>query len=161
MMDDFWSDRLEPGTDHDPALPGLSWRAMSHLVEHQRWLNSAGQLGKRLELHPKAWGKNVKTDLFEANLRGVDLSRASLSHVVFASCSLRLARFVGSELRDVRFICCELQGCDFNGAILENVSFERGTNYQQARFDGCDTRQMHCEGPSLPVSRASLISPKP
>lgn len=151
--------RLTPGAPRDPPLPGPSWRAMSHLFEHQIWLNTGGRFGCRLELRPRAWGPNVRTDLWDANLRGMDFSRAVFSDVIFASCSFRLTRLHGAELRNVRFICCELEGCDFSQATLDEVVFEAGSNYKQAYFAGAQMQRVEWNGPAPPgLPQASSIS---
>ena len=135
-------------------------RAAFRLLDHQRWLNTDGRFGTRLELGPKAWG-NAQTDLVDCDLRGVDFSRALLDDVIFVSCSLRLARFNGAELRKVRFICCELEGCDFTDAILEDISFEQGTNYEQANFKGVKAQRVHGDRPPVSSRGPTPFPPTP
>jgi uncharacterized protein YjbI with pentapeptide repeats len=135
-------------------------RAAFRFLDHQRWLNTDGRFGTQLELRPKAWG-NARTDLVDCDLRGVDFSRALLDDVIFVSCSLRLARFNGAELRKVRFICCELEGCDFTDAILEDISFEQGTNYQQAKFERVSAQHVFDDRPSGSIRGPTLLPPTP
>jgi pentapeptide repeat protein len=105
------------------------------LLEHQRWLNSGGAVGKRLELHPAVWRRH-DADFLDVNLNGIDFSQGSFTDIAFAFCSLRFARYRATELRRVRFICCNLENCDFGDSTLEDVSFEEGTNHRLARFEG-------------------------
>jgi hypothetical protein len=100
------------------------------LFEHQRWLNSEGRFGERLD-GMEFWFKDCDLD-------GVDFTEAGLLYATFEGGSVRGARFVGAELYWAKFEACDVARADFSKADLTWAIFL--TNHEEARFDNakCD-----------------------
>ena len=100
------------------------------LFEHQRWLNSRGLFGERLD----------STELFfkDCDLDGVDFTEAGLMYATFKGGSVRGARFIGAELYWAKFESCDVAGADFSRADLRWAVFL--TNHREAQFQNakCD-----------------------
>ena len=98
------------------------------LLDHQRWLNSAGRAGKRLEkdeLHFKYY-----------DLDGIDLSGAQLRYAYFEGGSVRLANFTSADLYNATFTSCDVAEANFCQADLRWATFL--TNHGEARFEGAN-----------------------
>jgi hypothetical protein len=127
-------------------------RFVRQIFEHQRWLQTGGRYGRRLEI--RGTSSHSVYVLRTLDLNGIDFSKAILENVIFNGASLKEARFVEAELRAVQFGRCDVSGANFTGAKLDDVSF-RDSNYHEARFDNVDTARVHWEG-RRPVSKAHL-----
>ena len=102
------------------------------LFEHQRWLNSDGRFGDRLD----GLGLLFK----DCDLEGIDFSEAGLIYATFNGGSLRGARFVGAELYWAKFEACDVAGADFSEADLRWATFL--TNHEEARFENANCDHM-------------------
>jgi hypothetical protein len=104
-----------------PTILGL-------LVDHQRWLNSAGRAGKRLE--------KDELQFNDCDLDGINLSGAQLRYAYFEGGSVRLANFTGADLYRATFASCDVAEANFSQANLRSATFL--TNHREARFDGAN-----------------------
>ena len=98
------------------------------IVDHQRWINSGGRFGKRLD--------RDELPFVNCDLDGVDLSGANLRHAYFDGGSARMARFIGTNLYNSKFDGCDVEGANFSRADLLEATFV--TNHDKACFDGAN-----------------------
>jgi hypothetical protein len=121
------------------------------LSDHQRWLNSNGHFGKRLDVLVKGDIPGLRVSLFDGynlgltfnncSLDGVDLSFANLELAEFRGVSLRKARFIGANLKHASFRSCDVAGADFSYADV-SWSNVRDTNHEAACFENARTGHM-------------------
>ena len=106
------------------------------LCEHEKWLDSNGEEGKRANLS----GADLSwANLFRINLSGADLSRANLSCANLFRANLSGADLSGADLSRAYLSEADLSGANLSGADLhyanlchtklENVKYNDATQY--------------------------------
>jgi hypothetical protein len=116
-------------------------------AQHQMWLRSGGNQGKRLSSADVFRGDRdhrdaVLTkaildaqDLRSLNLSGADLSGASLRRVNLHSASLRAARLLKADLEGARMMRTNIREADFSGANLSGAVGIRAADLAAAITD--------------------------
>lgn len=117
--------------EHGSRMKPIPDSLLRPVLDHQRWLKSAGRFGARLVLNDGA----VLDDI---DLRGFDFSRADFSGVRFRGGSVKGTRFADADLSDAIFEGCNVEGADFDGADLHRTVFV--TNHTSANFGDSDLR---------------------
>lgn len=118
---------------------------LHRVSEHERWQDSAGRVGARLEL-------------FEQDLRGVDLAGRYLGGAWLDGCDLGSARLAGAWLNSARLVGSRLEGADLTAARLIKADAQ-GARASGARFAGADLTRFELDGADLSgadLSRTSL-----
>jgi uncharacterized protein YjbI with pentapeptide repeats len=100
------------------------------LFEHQRWLNSQGRFGKRLDEQNGLQFENY-------DLSGVDFSGATLDWAYFRGGSVKGARFIGASLLSAVFNECDVADADFSNAKLRCATFATNSEHASS-FEGAE-----------------------
>lgn len=142
--DDDWADAVVPAEKPpQPEVTGFDIQPI--LDEHQLWLRSRGDQGKRVSLDKADLhgGTFSGTDLTNAGFRDADLSDSDCRGTVFASADLRRADLSGADMTEANLsvanlrmatlrLCklgeaalrgADLAGACLTGAVLENTDF--------------------------------------
>lgn len=140
---------------------------LSILKEHQLWLDSHGQSGKRADLSgqyfsgisfrydaylPSAspWSVNLKcANLKEINFSHADLSEANLEAANLIEGNLSEANLKRANLSNATMINADLRGANLRGANLRNADLT-GANLTGANLTGAELRGAN-------FTRANLI----
>ena len=110
------------------------------LADHQLWLESDKEQGKRADLREaNLWVANLQ----EANLREADLWRADLWRA-----DLLLADSRGANLQEANLQEANLQGVDLRGANLRGANL-RGANLRGANLRGAELLEAKLRGAEL------------
>ncbi len=123
--------------------------------EHNEWLNSGGEEGKRFDLS----GANLRNidlngrNLREADLGGADLSGANLSVARLIAADLSGANLNGANLSGANLNGADLSGANLSGADLKGADL-RGADLGGANLRGADLIRAKLNGANL--SRANL-----
>ena len=108
------------------------------LREHEKWLDSNGEEGKRTDLsytdlsYADLSGANLFwANLFRANLSGADLSKADLSRAYLFEANLSGANLSGANLSRAILSGANLSGANLSGANLSGANLS-GANLSRA-----------------------------
>ena len=129
----------------------------SILEQHQLWIESGGENGKRADLYGKdligvklgranlrranlrranlRGAKLYGADLYGANLDGADLYKADLDEANLCRASLIGANLIGASLIETKLDGADLCGANLRGAMIEGTSFDE-VNLDGANLDG-------------------------
>jgi len=129
----------------------------SILEQHQLWIESGGENGKRADLYGndligvKLGRANLRranlrranlrraklygADLYGANLDGADLYEADLDEANLCRASLIGANLIGASLIETKLDGADLCGANLRGAMIEGTSFDE-VNLDGANLDG-------------------------
>ncbi|OHR42349.1 hypothetical protein HMPREF2753_04420 [Neisseria sp. HMSC071C03] len=134
----------------------------SILEQHQLWIESGGENGKRADLYGKDLigvklgranlrranlrranlrranlrrAKLYGADLYGANLDGADLYEADLDEANLCRASLIGANLIGASLIETKLDGADLCGANLRGAMIEGTSFDK-VNLDGANLDG-------------------------
>lgn len=129
----------------------------SILEQHQLWIESGGENGKRADLYGKdligvklgranlrranlrranlRGAKLYGADLYGANLDGADLYEADLDEANLCRASLIGANLIGASLIETKLDGADLCGANLRGAMIEGTSFDE-VNLDGANLDG-------------------------
>ena len=129
----------------------------SILEQHQLWIESGGENGKRADLYGKDLigvklgranlrranlrranlrrAKLYGADLYGANLDGADLYEADLDEANLCRASLIGANLIGASLIETKLDGADLCGANLRGAMIEGTSFDEA-NLDEANLDG-------------------------
>ena len=124
----------------------------SILEQHQLWIESGGENGKRADLYGKDLigvklgranlrranlrrAKLYGADLYGANLDGADLYEADLDEANLCRASLIGANLIGASLIETKLDGADLCGANLRGAMIEGTSFDE-VNLDGANLDG-------------------------
>jgi uncharacterized protein YjbI with pentapeptide repeats len=157
-------DKLGPNAAREAELRGfgvdrapLSKGRLLEFFDHQRWLNSAGRFGTRMQAAQSVTAD--RKDFGNHDLSGVDFSLVNFKNVMFVLCNLKKASFAGARLEHVTFLGCDLAEADFRGAQMSYVSFDE-SNQKQALFDPEATWSLDNARPSFIFFQKGTQSPK-
>ena len=116
------------------------------LSDHKRWLDSAGECGKRATL---TGARLVRADLYGlrlsrvnfqgADLRGADLSEADLYEANLEEAKLTDAILEWASLDGASLKRADLQGADLRWANLEGTNLT-GANLRSTNFEGANLK---------------------
>jgi hypothetical protein len=134
------------GPGHEIPRDALDAR----LERHRRWLETAGDEGRRADLagailqRASLW----RADLRNADLRRADLSGANLDHANAAGALLEGADLTGASLWEANLRGANLAGGRLCGAKLDHADL-RGATLQRADLRGVSLWGAHLEGANL------------
>ncbi len=115
------------------------------LAAHQRWLDSDGEQGERLDLR----GAN----LIMARLDGEDLSKAQLKGADFSGANLKWANLSYAHLEEADLFDAHLEGAVLLKAYLAGANLWKThlsrANLRWAHLEGAILRRAHLEGADL------------
>lgn len=89
---------------------------LTRLREHQCWLASRGQAGKRFVTE-------TKERFLALDLRGVDLRQAVLATAVFEACDCRWMQMDKADLSMSTWLDSDLRGASVAGPVLREAAF--------------------------------------
>ena len=125
---------------------------LSILKEHQLWLDSHGQSGKRANLSGQDFsGISFRYDAYlpSASPWSVNLKCASLKKINFSNADLSEANFKRANLKMAKMINAHLRGANLRGADLRNADLT-GADLTGANLTGAELRGAN-------LTRANLI----
>ena len=135
--DDAWKEALEESAAEEAkqAAKELTIDMAPILAEHQIWLRSGGQDGKRADLR--------KADLHGANLAGVNLTDADLREAILSNANCRETNFLGADMR-----YADLSNADASMSNL-GVARLRHANMSKTQLNGANLRGSDLAGARL------------
>lgn len=150
----------------------------SILKEHQLWLESGGENGKRADLYGKDLigmklgranlrranlrranlrrAKLYGADLYGANLDGADLYEADLDEANLCRASLIGANLIGASLIETKLDGADLCGANLRGAMIEGTSFDE-VNLDGANLDGTGLETVNLDLYDQPLFETSAL----
>jgi uncharacterized protein YjbI with pentapeptide repeats len=125
------------------------------LRAHDKWVNSRGGDGQRLDLAGRSLrgvdltGKNLAAMSFAgADLSGAKLAKAVLSASDFTGATIQYADFSGADLRGANFTNASIVFADFSGADFSPLELRSGGGLP-TRFSGATIRNSNLCGLGL------------
>lgn len=150
----------------------------SILKEHQLWIESGGENGKRADLYGKDLigmklgranlrranlrranlrrAKLYGADLYGANLDGADLYEADLDEANLCRASLIGANLIGASLIETKLDGADLCGANLRGAMIEGTSFDE-VNLDGANLDGTGLETVNLDLYDQPLFETSSL----
>ena len=155
----------------------------SILEQHQLWIESGGENGKRADLYGKdligmklgranlrranlrraklygadLYGANLDgADLYEADLYEANLCRASLIGANLIGANLIGANLIGASLIETKLDGADLCGANLRGAIIEGTSFDE-VNLDGANLDGTGLETVNLDLYDQPLFETSSL----
>lgn len=151
---------------------------VSILKEHQLWIESGGENGKRADLYGKDLigmklgranlrranlrranlrrAKLYGADLYGANLDGADLYEADLDEANLCRASLIGANLIGASLIETKLDGADLCGANLRGAMIEGTSFDK-VNLDGANLDGTGLETVNLDLYDQPLFETSSL----
>jgi len=124
-VDDATRDQVMAASLPVGSAPRLSDPEIrKRLTEHEQWIDSLGQNGRRLEL--------IGFDLSGYDLRGVNLSAAGLGRCLLTRVNLKHARLIATDLQGANLSEADLTDADLRGADFSEAH-QRGMIMPGAR----------------------------
>ena len=145
----------------------------SILEQHQLWIESGGENGKRADLYGKDLigmklgranlrranlrrAKLYGADLYGANLDGADLYEADLDEANLCRASLIGANLIGASLIETKLDGADLCGANLRGAMIEGTSFDK-VNLDGANLDGTGLETVNLDLYDQPLFETSSL----
>lgn len=107
---------------------------LMRLREHQCWLASRGQAGKRFVAEEKERFSGL-------DLRGVDFRQATLAGAAFEACDCRWAKLDEADLRMSTWFDSDLRSASVVGVLLRGAAFV-DSQVDRAQFKNVDLQDV-------------------